>query len=185
MNINRNRDSYLNRISILPEVYETQQQHTLDRFDGEKTYYSNRSYNSTRKNRRSNCLNGKTVLQIVVEQKERLSREERDLARIDIESLRKRATLGVQRDEISKQNQSTKQEHAITKFKCDQLFAMFEDFFQKLAELQEEMCIEPSISYDVDQPQTRKPRKRVSWRLDLNECVLIEERSKYGGHLQN
>ena len=179
MNINRNRDSYLNRMSILPEVYETQRQHTLDKFDGEKTYYSNRSYNSTRKNLRSNCLTGKTVLQIVVEQRERLNREERDLARIDIESLRKRATLGVQRDGISKQNQSTKQEHANTK--CDELFAKFDDFFQKLAEL----CIEPSVSCDVGQTQTRKPRKRVSWRLDLNQCVLIEERSKYGGHLQH
>lgn len=173
MNINRNRDSYLNRISILPQVYETQQQHALDKFDGEKTYYSNRSYNSKRKNWRSNCLNGKTVLQIVVQQRERLSREERDFARIDIESLRKRATLGVQRDKISKQNQSTKQEHANAK--CDELFAKFDDFFQKLTELKEEMCIEPSVSYDVDQTQTRKPRKRVSWRLDLNECVLIEK----------
>lgn len=182
MNINRNRHSYLNRISILPEVYETQQ-HIIDTSDGERTHYTKR-FNSMRTNGRRNCLTGKTVLQIAVEQRDRLNREERDLARVDIEILKDRATrsakLEIQRENSSKENTNLEYANAsvnkdFDKQACDELFAKFDDFFQKLAELQNEMSA-PSLSHHENQNQeTIRPRKRVSWRLDLNECVLIDQ----------
>ncbi|GFH50317.1 predicted protein [Chaetoceros tenuissimus] len=183
MNINRNRHSYLNRISILPEVYETQQHIIIDTSDGERTHYTKR-FNSMRTNGRRNCLTGKTVLQIAVEQRDRLNREERDLARDDIEILKDRATrsakLEIQRENSSKENTNLEYyanasvNKDFDKQACDELFAKFDDFFQKLAELQNEMGVQP-LSDHLDQNQTRQPRKRVSWRLDLNECVLIDQ----------
>ena len=159
MNINRNRHSYLNRISILPEGYET---HTIDTSNGDRPHYTKR-FNSIRTNERRNCLSGKTVLQIVVEKRDRLNREERDLARIGIDSLKERATrtaeLEIQRDDQHEYTNACVNRD-IKRRNCDDLFAKFDEFFEKLAQLQNDLSAQSLSQHEDQNQETIRPRAK-------------------------